>query len=188
MSIFYLKVNGEMLMRVQIRILSVLFLVFSLPPLAAWWFYQHPSRWLSSKLNHGHLVNPPVQMKTLAQPHVWQLIYLSKQNCDSACQNKLEQLAKIRLALGRHMVGLGMVLLAPEPRRPLLKRLQDMDVRWVKMNERYLQELSNTPSPNQQDSFWLMDSSGWLVMTYPQDARPKAMYADLKRLSPLWEQ
>jgi hypothetical protein len=188
MSIFYLKVNGEMLMRVQTRILSVLFLIFSLPPLAAWWFYQHPSGWMSSKINHGHLVNPPVQMKTLAQPHAWQLIYLSKQNCDAACQNKLEQLAKIRLALGRHMVGLGMVLLAPEPQSPVLKHLHDMDVQWVKLSQHDLQKIASSRMLNQQDSLWLMDASGWLVLTYPQSAKPKAIYADLKRLSPLWEQ
>ena len=113
--------------------LSLLILVFALPPLAGWIYYFNP-QWLpSGRSNHGLLIHPPrpLQEIKLQRPdgsrfdwrdyeHYWKLAILTRGQCGTACREQLARTHQVLRAIGaaRNMVKQLLILLPDSDAEP----------------------------------------------------------------------
>ena len=81
--------------------LVLLLVIFMLPGLCAYWLYEHP-HWLSPvTTNKGRLLTPPVLLSQLPKTSRWGLLLWNPGRCSAVCQQQLNKITRIRLALGR---------------------------------------------------------------------------------------
>lgn len=169
-------------MKAKYGVIVILLGLFLLPGLSAWLFYIHP-QWLSGQLtNQGELLVQPVVVSDMNQSDTWQLVYSSKRSCTQSCLHAIESLAKVRLALGRHLYGLSLKL-ALYPRDVSIEegirtRLHEMGVGVVNIDEPPL-TLAHKP-------VWIMNPQGRVVLCYQDETRSKDIFADLQKLAQLW--
>jgi len=90
--------------------------IFAAPVIAAWFFYLNSEYLPAGRTNKGELIDPVVVLPTdlalstqdgadfsrdlLAGK--WTLVYLAGGTCDDACRNRLDEMRRIRLALGEN--------------------------------------------------------------------------------------
>ncbi|WP_133128906.1 hypothetical protein [Legionella nagasakiensis] len=160
-----------------------LVLLFASPGLFAYFFYSHP-QWLgATKTNKGELLNPPI----LISPHdiaaKWRVLLWSPDGCKKQCVQQLNKLARIRLALGRHLYEVESCLLMKPDVPPLSDRLtyvlRDQDIHVLKLtagNHARLPALPPTPQ------IYLENPNGFLVLAYSPDTKPEDIFHDIKRL------
>lgn len=91
-------------------IIGVLFLLFTAPGITAYLFYTHPV-WLKTTTNHGKLLPQPNMLAVLEPSAKWQLLYWHPGFCDKLCSKRMNDLARIRLALGRKVRQIDIALL-----------------------------------------------------------------------------
>ena len=114
-------------------IMWLLVFIFSLPMFIAYQLAQHPD-WLgtANTTNYGVWVKPKVMWKNKAlNERDWQLVYWHNGICDKACFNTLNQLAKIRLAMGRKLYQMTIWLMIPNDvtlTSKEIKSLQEQDI------------------------------------------------------------
>lgn len=175
-------------------ILSLLMLVFLAPGLAAFYFYKHPS-WLGeATINKGEFVRPAISIKSLTtlkgtsnpinkkeNKQNWYLVLWSPKGCDEACHQSLEQLARVRLALGRYYYEVGEALLLGEASiEPSMSSQWPSRVGEIvplsNNEERVLLALSN------ESRIFIADSSGYFIFSYDVTAQSDDIYHDLKHL------
>lgn len=166
-------------------ILVLLILLFLAPSFSAVWFYTHPALLKNHVLtNKGQLMNTPILIKELIGPDKhWKLVYITEKSCDRHCLSVLEQLAKVRLSLGRHLYGLTLHLL-------LLPGAPELDVHHFKQfNEADMKVTRLTALPNKwpHSKIWLVNDAGLLVMTYEENMKAQDLFHDLHLLARLWE-
>ena len=77
--------------------------VFLAPGLAAYIFYQHTDWLAAAKTNKGELLNPPIPLSVLNQEPKWKFVLWNPGVCETTCQEELDKLARVRLALGRRL-------------------------------------------------------------------------------------
>jgi hypothetical protein len=163
-------------------VLFVLTLLFVLPGIAAIWCYIHPQLLASNLINKGTLSNEPIEISRLRHSGSWQLVYVSQGSTPQSDILALEQLARIRLSLGRHLYGLSICLaLSPsqiEPMGSVKERLKEMDIRVIK-----LEALPNQLASNK---VLVVNPDGLVVVSYRDDSHPKDIFSDLQQLARLW--
>lgn len=175
-------------------ILSLLMLVFLAPGLAALYFYTHPSLLGEATTNKGEFVRPAILIKSLTtlkatlnpinkkeNKQNWHLVLWSPKGCDEACHQSLEQLARVRLALGRYYYEVGEALLLSESSiEPSMSSQGSSRVGEIvplsKTEERALLALSN------ERRIFIADASGYLIFSYDVTAQSDDIYHDLKHL------
>lgn len=165
-------------------VLFLLALLFLAPGLTALYFYQHP-QWLSGKAtNKGQFFEPPLLISSLTKSSSkWHLVLWSPGDCGDACSQPVDQLARIRLALGRHYYEVDQTLLMGVPGNPLSHHL-------MKILHRHGVELVHLPdieekalltySPDMR--IFIANPEGFLVLSYAVSAQPDDIYHDLKQL------
>lgn len=114
--------------------LWILIILFSLPWVGAY-YLNHHSSWLKqlSTTNYGRWVSPAV-VWNIGEHHArpWQLVLWMPKGCDQSCLDNLNQLAKVRLAMGRkvYLLDVGVVLPGSQPlSETRLKDCQTLDIR-----------------------------------------------------------
>jgi hypothetical protein len=167
----------------KIAILISLALLFITPGLAAYVFYQYP-QWLSGvRTNKGTLLEPPQRLAVLPKAKKWSLILWNPEDCDHACIQQLDKLARIRLALGRRWYEVRTFLLlgteAHHPSRQLMHALKIQDIGWLSLTKKETQELHDL---TQIPVLWIANPDNEVVLVYSVQAKPDDLFHDLKRL------
>lgn len=170
-------------------ILMLLALVFIAPGLLAIFFYHHPELMGSRLTNKGTLLNPPIQMAFPGDGSKWRLILWRPDGCDKACIQQLDQLGRVRLALGRRLYQVESWLLYGEVGHALSKTvldtLQEADIHTLKFQSSKMRSESMLPN---HAEIYLMNPAGFLVLSYRTTTKPDHIYHDLKRVLNIKEQ
>lgn len=165
-------------------ILLLLGLVFAAPGIAAYFFYMHPD-WLgSATTNKGVFLEPPVLLTTLDSPDTkWRLVLWSPEACDASCIAQLDKLARIRLALGRHLYDVVPELLlganAPPLSKKLIHALQEQDIHVLKLE---VGAVERTPVLKNRLEIFIANPDNYLVLAYQPTVGPDDVFNDIKQL------
>ncbi|AHE67957.1 hypothetical protein [Legionella oakridgensis] len=160
-----------------------LVLLFAAPGFFAYVFYQHP-QWLgATKTNKGKWLKPPILISRSETAAKWRMLLWNPQGCEKQCMQQLNKLARIRLALGRHLYevesGLLISIDAPSLSAELADILRDQDIHVLKLTAGDLKVLSILPRVPQ---IYLESPDGFLVLAYSTEAKPEDIFHDVKRL------
>jgi hypothetical protein len=167
----------------QYSVILFLVLLFAAPGVLAYLFYQHP-HWLGvSHINKGTLLEPPVLLDVFDEKPQWRLMLWSAEGCDKACLQQVEQLAKLRLALGRKLYGVDQWLLIGDKAPPLTHEvqalLQESDIHYATLSHEItsqLQSLSATPV------VYIVNPQRYLILQYTLESSRHDIYKDLNLL------
>ncbi|MCH9689775.1 MAG: hypothetical protein K0U24_03285 [Gammaproteobacteria bacterium] len=168
------------------KILSVLLLVFLAPGILAIIFYLNPS-WLGGlPTNRGELIRPPVQLPYLSEStseDKWHLTVWCPKGCDATCLHALDDMARVRLALGRRLYHVDLWVLQGEQGTRCSKEIvsafkkEDVRTRVLTADE---QESVHLLQDNTR--VFLADPKHYLVLGYSAINASKDVFQDLKRL------
>jgi len=161
------------------RILILLTLLFLTPGVLAWLTFKHPE-WLQEKSkNQGAFVSPPILLPALGEKSKWALMLWEPEKCAKMCKMTMEKLAKIRLALGRRLYEVELQLVQNPAASTLSSafqaRLREQDVKWTTLSAPNL--LLSKPR-----TIYIADREHRLILVYPADAPPEAIFQDLSHL------
>ncbi|ASQ45230.1 hypothetical protein clem_03360 [Legionella clemsonensis] len=163
-------------------ILILLMVVFAAPGITAYLFFSHP-QWLgTSTTNRGKLLTPPVQFVEMNEKDKWHLILWNPTVCNKNCREQLDKLARIRLALGRHLYKVEQWLITddkatlPGSLLNLLKK-EDIQVRQLSLDEQKKVKILQT-----KPQVFIANPASYLILTYALDAKPEAIFHDIKHL------
>ena len=165
-------------------ILCLLGVLFLAPGFAALYFFKHPE-WLSRHTtNKGQFVDPPLLIPSLRNAsNKWHLLLWSPNDCREGCVRPVEQLARIRLALGRHFYEVNQMLLIGDRSNSLPERLMEILHRHgVDVDHLPLIEEQALLDHSRQMRFFIANPDGFLVLSYAVTAQPDDVYRDLKQL------
>lgn len=159
-------------------IMSLLVLLFAAPGLIAYIAYLHPN-WLHQNTNHGKLLQPPPRLHT-THPQKWQLLYWSPQSCTRICMQRLDALARLRLALGRRLYYVDLVLAMSETTDNLAQDTQNilhnMDVHSIRLFETDAAKLGS------QSAIYLVDAQNYVILAYDEDQSMQDIFQDLQKM------
>lgn len=151
------------------RLLLILLFLFLAPGLLAIVFFRH-TEWLSLQAtNKGTWVKPP-QLVVPLQAKQWHLVLWSPSSCHANCLEKLDKLARIRLALGRRWYDVDTILLQPDAQN---QPLSDKTVRRVGVSA------INIPL---KPTIFIANPQGYLILSYPITAPSDDIFHDIKQL------
>lgn len=162
----------------------LLAVVFLAPGLAAIYFYQHPQWLMGHSTNKGDFVKPPMKIKSLVSTEKkWHLVLWSSGGCDESCFQPIDQLARIRLALGRRFYEVDQALLTGPYSKPTLPELLDV-LQKNKIGTLQLprNEASTLYAYSEEARIFIANPDGFLVLCYATTVNPDDVYHDLKQL------
>ncbi|MGV3740614.1 MAG: hypothetical protein ACO1N3_04935 [Gammaproteobacteria bacterium] len=154
-------------------VMSLLIILFTAPGILAYVVYHHPN-WISGRTNHGHLLQPPTLLHSTYQGNKWQLLYWSPKSCDQACMQRMGDLAKLRLALGRRLYYVDLVLAtqSAQPQPDVLQELQKIDGQMVQTQE----------SLGEQSAIYLVNPQHYVILAYSSAQASKEIFQDLQKM------
>lgn len=163
---------------------SVLFfltLLFIAPGLSAYLFYMHPE-WLNhNTTNKGHFLNP-AQPLNLFKDKKWRIVLWSPEACDHQCMHQLDQLARVRLALGRRFYNVELWLLqrddAPALSKEALESIKEYNILWQTVSV-------NNPKAHailmKKTSTFIINPTNYLILEYNNN-QPDDVFHDIKHI------
>jgi cytochrome oxidase Cu insertion factor (SCO1/SenC/PrrC family) len=178
--------------------LAALLLVFIAPMLLAWYLYTHPGL-LKGHSNQGQLLHPPLQLKAMQFDEIthnmpslkgkWTLFYVSALPCQKQCEQVIYKIRQIRTATGkeRHRVN-RLVLFVGDKKTLQLEQKHLLSYSQGEYAGTLLTSISNIEFARQpatalqQNTLYLIDPLGNIMLSYPADVAPKALFKDLKHL------
>ncbi len=164
-------------------ILLLLALLFIAPGITAYLFYTHP-HWLgAARTNKGMLLTPPVQLSQRQTDTKWRLVLWQPEGCAGDCLKQLDKLARIRLALGRHLYEIEQWLMLGREQQQLSEGLtasfkeQDIQVQYASETDgNQLRLLSS------DFRVFIANPEGYLILAYGLNAKPDDIFHDIKQL------
>jgi hypothetical protein len=160
-----------------------LLVVFILPIFGAYLFKTHPEfLGANQTTNYGTWVKTKISWPNYPKQRAWKLVYWQPRVCDKSCFDILNQLAKIRLAMGRKLYDLDIWLYTSSD-YPLTSnqigalQQQDMRLAYAKMPQ-----LKNWDEHFSKMPIVLISPENQALMMYSKDFIAKKMYNDLQRL------
>lgn len=164
-------------------LIGLLALIFMAPGPLAYIFYKHPE-WLTAMgTNRGELLNPPILFKPLGDGPKWGLIVWSPLACEDKCAQEIDKLARIRLALGRHLYEVDEWLVlgehAPELTNNIQRLLKERRVRVLHLNAAQAQTAAQLPD---LAHVYIANPDDYLVLAYQGNVKPQDVYHDMKQL------
>lgn len=184
-------------------ILVVMALLFSAPFLSSWIILNYTDILDRMSVRHGDLYQPLRQIPdvTVYDPRLagapeqplhgkWILLYIAPGPCDEACHESLYRMRQIRLAAGRYSHNLERVWMTDAGNQTnLAEVLAEYDGTLVlDMGEHAAaiqpQDFRYDDAANvlEDDSLYLLDPLGNLVLRYRADAEPLKIIKDLNKL------
>ncbi|MFA5959376.1 MAG: hypothetical protein WC785_02575 [Tatlockia sp.] len=160
--------------------LLLLALIFATPGITAYVYFQHPAWLLQATTNKGELLNPPVQFAGFENSKKWHFVLWYPKNCDKACLNLADKLARVRLALGRRLYEVEQWVVVDGDSQSHLSELstnlsqQDIHVFPFKNNA--------YPVFGSIPNVFIASPNGYLVLRYAADANPRDIFHDMKQL------
>lgn len=168
------------------KMLLALAFVFMAPGILAIIFYMHPE-WLHGlPTNKGQFITPPRKVAFLSpgESSDWHILLWCKQGCNDSCLKQVDELARMRLALGRRLYQVDLWLLEPKEMPSCTSEVQAaLQAQDVKIQPLTIDDGAALNSP-----LFLADKKGYLVLEYTNDSAVKDIYTDLKRLLSSGEQ
>jgi hypothetical protein len=183
------------------RTMLLLAAVFAAPILLAVVWWANIDQWRPAHTtNHGDLVTPPKPIHGVAVPLAlgsgalspdffhghWTLVYIGPSDCGADCRSALYATRQIRIAVGRDIERVQRLYIVDgKPEHPDQLRSAHPDLTVVDGSTQAGQQLhrqfdaSGSAKPGK---IYLVDPLGNLMMTYPSQADPEGMLADLKQL------
>jgi len=141
--------------------LIFLILAFFLPiALSGLLYYNHQNFTLKTS-NHGVIVNPPVDVKNLWQSsdrNQWQVVHVTKNVCDSDCENVAYTLNQIKKALGKNSERVNFKIVSSE------------------------QSVMEKKDFSVENKIYLVDPAGNLFMYYADTSNPMNILKDLNHV------
>lgn len=159
--------------------MCVLVVLFVAPGMLAYMVYLHPT-WISAKTNHGQLLQPPPLLHSKYRGEKWQLLYWSPQDCTQDCEYHLDDLARMRLALGRRLYYVDLLLAMPNSAVELPERtrnlLHKMDGRLINLTQEDTTELGSQPA------IYLVNPQHFVILSYKKDQSMHDIFEDLQKM------
>jgi hypothetical protein len=182
----------------NLRMLAALAGLFLLPLAIAFWMYYGTDWRPARRVNHGELITPVRPLPaTHLQPAVlsdaapadlfhrkWSLVYIGDGGCDDACRTALYVMRQTRLSLNNEMSRVDRVFLATSQccAREFLAHeypgLLVLDATGTSANPL----LDVFPVKEREQSLFVVDPLGNLMMRYDVRQNPKGLLQDLKKL------
>jgi cytochrome oxidase Cu insertion factor (SCO1/SenC/PrrC family) len=182
----------------NLRTLALLAALFFLPLAIAFWTYYGTGWRPSAHVNHGELINPPVALPLVSlQPAMsgepvpasqlrrkWSLVYVGNGDCNRDCRHALYVMRQVRLALNNQMSRIERIFLVTGGccDRQFLRTehagLAVLDA----TSETGVRLLSGFPGGPWDQSLFVVDPLGNLMMRYDVRRDPKGLLEDLKKL------
>lgn len=163
-------------------ILLILAIVFICPGLAAYAFYQHP-QWLANTNNRGQLLSPPLLLNKNELSPKWSLILWYPKACNALCQKEIDKLARIRLALGRRLYLVDILLVLPDEHATISTnnqhafKEQDIHILALSGENRRIDAFTDKPE------FFIASPSNYLILRYNIDANAHDIFHDIQQLA-----
>ena len=167
------------------KIWLALLLVFIAPGILAFVFYMNPSWLRGLPTNKGLLIRPPVQMSFLDMPSKgkWHLTVWCPKGCDAACIHTLDEMARVRLALGRRLYQVDLWLLQAKQGELCQQKVADAlkaeDVRTQMLSA---EEQASMTLFDGNEKVFLADPNQYIVLEYAASGKASDVFQDLKRL------
>jgi cytochrome oxidase Cu insertion factor (SCO1/SenC/PrrC family) len=182
----------------NLRMLAGLAGLFLLPLASAFWMYYGTDWRPARTVNHGELITPVRSLPaTHLQPAVtpestpaqlfhakWSLVYVGDGRCETACRQALYVMRQTRLSLNSEMTRVDRVFLAASQccAREFLAHehpgLLVLDASGTEANSL----LAVFPANEREQSLFIVDPLGNLMMRYDVRQNPKGLLQDLKKL------
>jgi hypothetical protein len=164
---------------------------FVAPILLAWWFaIVHPEAVPQQQLNHGDLIHPPIDfsLDPAAQaltamelaPAEWGLMYFGAGPCAADCTRHIELLTTIRSLLGAQGARVHVAALLDDP--PAAAIDQVVMIVDAGLRSTLAREILARTGRAGDSGIVILDSRHLAMMSFPLDAQPADIKADLKRL------
>lgn len=167
----------------RIITLILLLTIFILPGIGALVLYKHPEWWEVVRTNKGALVNPPVAFVPVGPEDKWHMMYWYPGACDAQCEKQIDRLARLRLALGRHLYQVDLWVLVPDSTYSLdsvmMAKLKDADINLYRVKDK---DLKRYPALTAKSEVYLANPDHYMVLTYQVPVKLNHMYHDLKQL------
>lgn len=164
------------------KTLILLCFVFMAPGILAFVFYNYPHLLRGMPTNRGKLIQPPIKI-TLPEVALttdkWHVLVWCHEGCDSQCLTILDEMARVRLALGRRLYQVDLWLLEnqnqPRCASSTLKTLSQVAVHHAVVSP-------NIMLFQAQTKIYLMDPNHFVVLEYQPRGKPSDVFQDLKHL------
>lgn len=144
-----------------------LLLVFGIPLVGSYLLYMFREHVQFNSCCHGILFSPPLAIQEFddsslfmdpSSLHKWQMVVLSPDVCDDACQVLQTKYDAIHIALGK-----------------------DKD-RVYKYSVSINKLIPSLESIKKEPGIYIIDPKGWLILFYPASVKPKDILTDIRRL------
>lgn len=169
-------------------VLMALVILFAAPGLFAYVFFHHPS-WLgAAPTNRGVFLNPPGILTSMDQSKKWRLVFWSPIACDNACMRRMDELARIRLALGRRLYHVDTYLvLDAETVAEAVPSLSDAELKILHDQDSHVLIL---PAHDQADrlvlgkqpAIYIVSPDNYVILMYSMTSQPDDIFQDIKQL------
>jgi cytochrome oxidase Cu insertion factor (SCO1/SenC/PrrC family) len=181
----------------NLRTLAILAGLFVVPLLVSFWAYYATDWRPAGHSNHGELISPARPLPHVDLPRVegeaaggslfkrkWTLVYLGGGNCDDACRRALYFMRQTRLGLNNEMTRVERVFLVTGSccdRQFLGTEHAGLDV-FDASGPAASNLLAQFPSTDRENSLFVVDPLGNLMMRYDDRLNPKGLLQDLQKL------
>ncbi|MDX2346342.1 MAG: hypothetical protein QNK11_05690 [Legionella sp.] len=175
------------------KTLIALLLVFIAPGVLAVLFYMNPN-WLAGlPTNKGVFIRPAVKLSSLggdvADKDKWHLVVWCPKGCGAACLDAVDEMARVRLALGRRLYQVDLWVLQGQTgvicNQDIAKAFK---AKAIKTRALSSDEQLAVSVLDDKPKIFLADPNQYLVFEYTEKNKPNDVFQDLKRLLSAQEQ
>jgi len=167
----------------NVMVLMLLAVLFAAPGAVAYIFFQHPSWLRATPTNRGELLNPPILLASQDQTKQWRLVFWSPTACDMQCMSRMDDLARVRLALGRRLYHVDAELLLAATAKPLsaaaAKTLHDKDVHVLTLSA---QDQSGQAALGTKPAIYIINPDQFVILKYTLKNTSDDLFQDIKQL------
>lgn len=167
--------------------LLVLVGIFIAPGLIAYEYYVHRSL-ATPTTNQGRILRPPPLLTLPFSGARWRMVLWQPQACSYVCERELDHLARVRLALGRRLYNVDVVLLlaSNDPlvqwqhdHASLVARMQEHDLSTLMVSK---DNLEMSAAFGNKAGVYLVNPQKYAVLSYPEIDFSDALFHDLKHI------
>jgi len=165
----------------QKKLLFTLAFVFIVPGMLAILLYKYPGFLGGLPTNKGTFITPAKQVSYLpTEGKGWHVLVWCEDGCSEACLGRMDEMARMRLALGRKLYDVNIWLLHDKETKACSAKTQEM----LKANAiRYQATTDNILDTESDAEAFVADPRGYLILKYMKESPvTKHIYDDLKHL------
>ena len=113
----------------------------------------------------------------------WQMLLWSPNACEQSCKVELDKLARIRLALGRHLYEVEpKLLLGPDASQLSEKLVNVLHDQGIHIRKLSVSERARMTILREKLAIFIVDPDDYLVLSYEASVKPEDIFHDIKQL------